>query len=294
MPPPTSTDLVTHLAIQDLDVNELREAQEEAGNSTLSVLDLETFAPCHPDNGLGSEAYPGLTQDFAIIHHHPGRIYYEGPYDETGSQPKTPPLCVSWDGLTGEGNPGGVCAACPFGQFGEKCKPVYHLYGLQEESFMPVHITIPRTSLKSKPGSPPKPSFFSLYVLTIRKPLTSFMVRMSTKRRGEGKAGKIVVFEKGPDIAPEVSKALKEYAVGFRAMMAFPGLQDQKLLSDPTQRELLESGTKAGARQYEEVEEVEDDDDPFAKHRQDHDVMDDEDKIYEHGHDVGDGPDDHC
>jgi hypothetical protein len=232
----TPEEPVTHLAIQDLDTEALREAQAESGNNSLSVLDLEVFTPCHPDKGLSLDS----TRDFAIIHHHAGRVYYDGPYDESGTAPKLPPQCVSWDGLYGEGDPGGECKSCPLGQFGGPCKPIYHIYGLEEESYMPVRIVIPRTSLSTKPGSPPKPKFFSNYAMTIRKPLSAFMVRIGVRLRGVGKAGKVVTFEEGPPIDAAVSSDLKMYAAGFRAMMGFPALAaPMKQLEDPTQRERI-------------------------------------------------------
>jgi hypothetical protein len=223
------------MAIQDMDLEELRAAQLESGNNSLSILDLEVFTPCHPDKGLSVDS----TKDFVIIHHHPARIYYAEAYDETGTAPKTPPLCQSWDGITGEGSPGGECKVCPLGQFKGDCKPVYVLYGLDEDSFIPTRIMIPRTSLQSRPGVPPKPKFFANYALTVRKRLTSFMVRIGVRLRGPGKAGKVVTFEKGADIDPAVSVALIEYAAGFKATMGFPALQAPlKQLEDPTKKQI--------------------------------------------------------
>lgn len=49
-----------------------------------------------------------------ILHHHPMRAFYREKY--TGGN--APPDCGSLDGMTGSGNPGGVCAHCPYDRFG--------------------------------------------------------------------------------------------------------------------------------------------------------------------------------
>lgn len=60
----------------------------------------------------GDEAdEPEMVKEFSavILHHHPVLQYYKEKY--TGGS--NPPDCGSFDGVTGEGTPGGVCAQCP-------------------------------------------------------------------------------------------------------------------------------------------------------------------------------------
>lgn len=60
----------------------------------------------------GDEAdEPEMVKEFSavILHHHPVLQYYKEKY--TGGS--NPPDCGSFDGVTGEGTPGGVCSTMP-------------------------------------------------------------------------------------------------------------------------------------------------------------------------------------
>ncbi len=59
---------------------------------------------------------PDTVKEFSavILYHHPLYAYYKDKY--TGGS--NPPDCGSFDGVTGEGDPGGSCAKCPYNQFG--------------------------------------------------------------------------------------------------------------------------------------------------------------------------------
>ena len=49
-----------------------------------------------------------------ILYNHPAFAYYSQKY--TGES--VPPECSSFDGVTGNGEPGGACATCPYNQYG--------------------------------------------------------------------------------------------------------------------------------------------------------------------------------
>ncbi|WDU83588.1 hypothetical protein PWK10_02820 [Caloramator sp. Dgby_cultured_2] len=59
---------------------------------------------------------PDTVKEFSavILYHHPLYAYYKDKY--TGGS--NPPDCGSFDGITGEGDPGGSCSKCPYNQFG--------------------------------------------------------------------------------------------------------------------------------------------------------------------------------
>ena len=59
---------------------------------------------------------PDAVKEFSavILYHHPLFAYYKDKY--TGGS--NPPDCGSFDGVIGEGDPGGNCAKCPYNQFG--------------------------------------------------------------------------------------------------------------------------------------------------------------------------------
>lgn len=101
----------------------------------------------------GDEAdEPEAVKEFSavILHHHPILQYYREKY--TGGS--NPPDCGSFDGVTGEGEPGGVCAKCPLAQFGsgenngKACKNRRRLFLLREGEIFPLILSLPTGSLK--------------------------------------------------------------------------------------------------------------------------------------------------
>lgn len=95
---------------------------------------------------------PDSIKEFSavILYHHPLHAYYKSKYSG-GNQP---PDCGSFDGLTGEGSPGGSCAKCPFNQFGsgengsKACKNRRRIYVLREGEIFPLLLSLPTGSLK--------------------------------------------------------------------------------------------------------------------------------------------------
>lgn len=85
-----------------------------------------------------------------ILHHHPVFSYYREKY--TGGN--NPPDCGSYDGMVGEGNPGGNCRACPLNQFGsdegggKACKNRRRIYILREGEVFPLILSLPTGSVK--------------------------------------------------------------------------------------------------------------------------------------------------
>jgi hypothetical protein len=86
-----------------------------------------------------------------ILHHHTLNAYYKTKY--TGGN--NPPDCGSFDGITGEGDPGGDCKSCPLNQFGsadegagKACKNRRRIYVLREGEVFPLLLSLPTGSLK--------------------------------------------------------------------------------------------------------------------------------------------------
>ncbi len=85
-----------------------------------------------------------------ILLHHPAYAYYIEKY-AGGSNP---PDCGSFDGVTGNGTPGGSCATCPYNQFGsgdgqgKACKNRRMIYILMEGELFPMVLSLPTGSLK--------------------------------------------------------------------------------------------------------------------------------------------------
>lgn len=95
---------------------------------------------------------PEAVKEFSavILYHHPLYAYYKNKY--TGGS--NPPDCGSFDGITGEGDPGGNCNTCPYNQFGsgegsgKACKNRRRIYLLREGEIFPMLLSLPTGSLK--------------------------------------------------------------------------------------------------------------------------------------------------
>jgi hypothetical protein len=94
----------------------------------------------------------GVAKEFSavILYHHPLFAYYQDKY--TGGN--NPPDCGSFDGVVGEGNPGGNCKQCPLNKFGtgengsKACKNRRRIYVLREGEIFPLLLSLPTGSLK--------------------------------------------------------------------------------------------------------------------------------------------------
>jgi hypothetical protein len=107
-----------------------------------TVFEVPGENPGEPDNVKEFSA--------VILYHHPLYAYYKDKY--TGGS--NPPDCGSFDGVTGEGDPGGSCAKCPYNQFGsgengsKACKNRRRIYVLREGEIFPLLLSLPTGSLK--------------------------------------------------------------------------------------------------------------------------------------------------
>lgn len=100
---------------------------------------------------LGTEK----TESFSgvIIDRHRANAFWKKGMDQGGGGQF--PDCVSYDGITGQGDPGGVCENCPHNQFGsdggrgKKCKNTDRSYVLLDtDDNLPSMLMVPPTSLK--------------------------------------------------------------------------------------------------------------------------------------------------
>jgi len=117
-----------------------------------------------PTGGGLAWTVPGFTGDEMkpafegiIVAVRSSRAFWETSFDENPGQP---PTCVSDDGLTGAGAPGGVCADCPFAQFGSDvrrdgsagrgcaCREMRLLFVKTPGVVLPTVVVAPRTSIQ--------------------------------------------------------------------------------------------------------------------------------------------------
>lgn len=95
----------------------------------------------------GEEAHPDEIRG-VIISFNKSRVYWKSDFEDVSG----PPDCVSHDGRTGEGNPGGICKLCPLSKFGENnesppCREQRIVFILPEENILPIAMVLPPTSI---------------------------------------------------------------------------------------------------------------------------------------------------
>lgn len=150
-----------------------------------------------------------------ILYHHLANAYWpEGSeYDDN-----VPPFCQSFDGKQGYGEPGGVCAACAFNQFGstangsgKACKNMRQIYLLRSGEYLPLQLSLPPTSLR------PFNDFMNLAFVARRRPSYSAIVEIGLKRaESGGYTYSVATFRKVRDLEGEGLAAVKGYAANFK------------------------------------------------------------------------------
>ena len=158
----------------------------EALTSELGGMDISFDRVSIPAAGGQAFEVPGelpgetdMVKDFSgvILFHHPMFTYYR----ERFSGGNNAPDCGSYDGITGMGNPGGVCANCPLNQFGsgenggKACKNKRRIYVLREGELIPILLVLPTGSMKE----------FSVYIkrlLAKGKKSNSVVTKFSLKK----------------------------------------------------------------------------------------------------------------
>lgn len=150
-----------------------------------------------------------------ILYHHLANAYWpEGSeYDDN-----VPPFCQSFDGKQGYGEPGGVCAACAFNQFGstangsgKACKNMRQIYLLRSGEYLPLQLSLPPTSLR------PFNDFMNLAFVAHRRPSYSAIVEIGLKRaESGGYTYSVATFRKVRDLEGEGLAAVKSYAANFK------------------------------------------------------------------------------
>ena len=150
-----------------------------------------------------------------ILYHHLANAYWpEGSeYDDN-----VPPFCQSFDGKQGYGEPGGVCAACAFNQFGstangsgKACKNMRQVYLLRSGEYLPLQLSLPPTSLR------PFNDFMNLAFVARRRPSYSAIVEIGLKRaESGGYTYSVATFRKVRELEGESLAAVKSYAANFK------------------------------------------------------------------------------
>ena len=118
--------------------NEFERIKIPAGGGTMFE-----FPSSNPDE-------PDMVKDFSavILYHHPMYVFYSSKFNGSNN----PPDCLSIDGITGVGIPGGKCVNCPKNNFGsgengsKACKNKHQMYLLRENEIFPMILSLPTSS----------------------------------------------------------------------------------------------------------------------------------------------------
>lgn len=153
-----SNDIEKREEYQAIDIELIREAQPEllelrqASGGKLQIHEL----PKATLNGAGAsdwsvadarrDALEGVVVETAVK-----RMKFDSDYKRDEADP---PVCVSDDGVTGHGEPGGECESCPFNQWGsgkggtgKACSEYLYVLLLEPGGTLPVVVQLPPTSL---------------------------------------------------------------------------------------------------------------------------------------------------
>ena len=118
--------------------NEFERIKIPAGGGTMFE-----FPSSNPDEADRVKDFSAI-----ILYHHPMYVFYSSKFNGSNN----PPDCLSIDGITGAGVPGGKCMNCPNNKFGsgengsKACKNKHQMYLLREGEIFPVILSLPTSS----------------------------------------------------------------------------------------------------------------------------------------------------
>ena len=175
----------------------------------------------------GKDGEPESVKEFSgvILHHHALFSYYSTKY--TGGN--NPPECGSYDGVTGQGVPGGKCATCKYNQFGsgendgKACKNRRRLYILRERELFPIILNVPPTSVRP----------FTDYlkqIVTIGKRAAKVVTEFSIQTSNGGKTYPLVQFKEGRDLTPRELAVITPLSAQIKARSLQVAIDDDQLV----------------------------------------------------------------
>jgi hypothetical protein len=208
------------------ETQELRELVDEFFADGLSADDLHLIRI--PTGGGKTWELPGEEQHptflGVILAIQNTRAYWPEAFSGGGS----PTACSSRDGITGVGNPGGVCQECPLAKWGSgrsgigtACTPRKILYVLRPEDTLPVRLALPVTSFK------PLREYQMLLFNRRRRPstvATAFGLERTTNKSGI--AYSKATFTLTGQLSPETADRAAAYASLLRSSLATVPTED--------------------------------------------------------------------
>lgn len=146
-----------------------------------------------------------------------GRSYWEQEY----SGEKNPPDCVSLDGMTGRGTPGGDCTKCALNEYesarkgkGKACKETRSIMVLLEGDLLPTVLSVPPSSLKGWRGYVMR---LSKSGVLVKHAITS--LTLNKTKSSEGIAYSEIVFNATGVLNPDERQAINGYVESISASL---------------------------------------------------------------------------
>ncbi len=186
-----------------------------------------------PDRPESSAVLEGV-----ILHHHAHCAYWPESSDDEDNKP----LCISLDGKTGIGEPGGACATCALNAYGtaakgsgKACKNMRVIYLLRSGEYLPIQINLPPTSIR------PFNDFYSkAFALRRRAPYGS-IIQIGLKQENNGKEDySVATFRRIADFSGEKLQQVRAYANNFKDQL----------------KAIMEQRAKANEEQHEDLCEI--------------------------------------
>lgn len=170
-----------------------------------------------PDNPDYSKTLEGV-----ILYSHNASAYWPTgeAYDDSN-----PPSCQSTDGKVGYGAPGGLCATCPYNQYGsdmnpkgtgkgKACKNQRIIYLLRSGDTMPIQVSLSPTSIT------PYSQFVNAAFVARRRGVCGSVVQIALKKKSNGKEDySVATFKRLYDFAGEELAQVRAYANNFKKQM---------------------------------------------------------------------------
>lgn len=192
----------------------------------------------------GEDGEPEAVKEFSgvILYHHPLYAYYKTKY----AGGNNPPDCGSFDGVAGQGDPGGECRSCRHNQFGtgengsKACKNRRRIYILREGEIFPLLLSLPTGSLRELTR------YLKRLLTKGKRPgmvVTRFSLRKATNKGGmvysqaQFAADRVLKPEEQEAVS-RLSEQIKQYSlrVAFDYDM---GSDEEDALIDPNTGEIL-------------------------------------------------------
>lgn len=125
-----------------------------------------------------------------------------------------PPQCMSLDGRTGLGNPGGQCTLCKFAQFGsdgrsrgQACKQMIRLLVMTKTTIIPFMLSLPPTSIKAW-----RQYTMKLLAAQLRPDVVVTRFTVDERSNTDGIKYGVANFAMATQLDPKEATALKEFS----------------------------------------------------------------------------------